>query len=200
MRFRFMMPVLLLGVLTLGSGCAGVTLPDNGGVTRPPSATHSESTGLGKDQLTLSCGGSQPVSDYGTPVLGLSSDAWGNGGMARDIDLGALSNYSAMGYTFVKSPLVVLPVAAQNTRIEVASPKSVKLYYTSWSLWGSLDTREMLSSASTAIVAPRCDEAVQFPGGVFVKEPGCVTLELVPVAQPQQRRSVQLPVGARCGV
>lgn len=60
------------------------------------------------------------------------------------------------------------------------------------------DMATMLSAASSAVVVGGCDGARQFPGGIIVAGPACVTLRILPGGDANQQATVSVPIGTRC--
>lgn len=103
------------------------------------------------------------------------------------------------GLTLVKSPLYVSGAAKPGTRVEVTSPKSAGLYYTTWGVWGRGPTPEvMVTAARRAVTVGGCSsEALGFPGGIVVNGPSCVSLR-VTSGDGDQHQDLQLAIGRVC--
>lgn len=148
--------------------------------------------------IDLPCSGAQRVREPANATLGLSSETWGEGGVGEGFDVASLAEFSSNGYTLIKSPLVVSADAEEGTMVRVAEPETAALYYTTWSRWGTESAASMISAATQTVVVAACDEARQFPGGVIVDRPACVTLEIIAGAGTTGRAIVHVPIGASC--
>lgn len=199
MRRRGILIGLSVVSVLITAGCSAPTSPiDSHSSTARPSSTSSVKQRT--TPIILTCNDSQGTSQYGTPTLGVASEMWGDNGPGENINLDSLKNYSSNGHTLVKSPLTVLSEAKPGTKLEVVSPSSAALFYTSWSSWGKKDTATMLSSASKAVVVSGCEQASQFPGGIIVTGPTCVKLRILSGSDASQKATVSVPIGKRCGV
>lgn len=196
MRRRGLAAGLAVGIVLMTAACSVPTAASGGrsGGARPPASSPAPHATA---PITLACDQSQPVDTPGPATLGVSSEIWD--GSAQSFDLKTLKDFSSHGRTFIKSPLTVLPEAVQSTTVEVASPRSAALYYTSWPVWSTQqDMATMLSAASSAVVVGGCDGARQFPGGIIVAGPACVTLRILPGGDANQQATVSVPIGTRC--
>lgn len=113
------------------------------------------------------------------------------------LDLTTSPSYG--GSALVKSPLYVSGAAEPGTRVEVTSPKSAGLYYTTWGVWGRGPTPEvMVTGARRVVTVGGCgSEALGFPGGILVNGPSCVMLR-VTSGDGDKHQDLQLPIGRSC--
>jgi hypothetical protein len=197
MRQRRLGVGLLVGVVLMTAACSTPTAPsgDSSGAAGSPA---SSSAPHASAPISLACNQSQPIDKPSVTTLGVGSEIWQ--GAAQNLDLKTLNDFSSHGSTFVKSPLTVLPETAQSTTIEVAGPPSAALYYTSWPVWSARQKiGTMISDASSAVIVGGCDGARQFPGGLVVSGPACVTLRILPGGDVNEQATIHVPIGTRCG-
>jgi hypothetical protein len=85
--------------------------------------------------------------------------------------------------------------------IEVVSPTTARLFYTSAKTWtGPPSPDEIIANSKPGIVLPVCDHPDSYPGFILARSPACVTLEITVAgtAHYTVRTPVGLDEGARC--
>jgi len=95
--------------------------------------------------------------------------------------------------------LYATAAAAAGTRIEVQSPATAALFYTTWAKWGgAMTAKTVVTGARPEVTVGGCGSStVMFPGGIVVKGPSCVTLR-VTSGEGSWYKTVHVPVGRSC--
>ncbi len=189
--------------------CAGCTAPTTSAPNEPGTpiqkasasaptvspATPAVSAGR---VISLDCrdGLSGLNSEGARTFLGVDTDVWNADFANFDMSNGPMYR----GSTLVKSVLNVSAAAGPGTRIEITSPATAGLYYTSWGVWGHSTTdKGVVTSARRAVTVGGCgSEVVGFPGGFVVHGPSCVSMRITS-ADGGTHRDLRIPIGRSCG-
>jgi len=131
-------------------------------------------------------------------VSGVSSSVWG---AQAPVSLAASREFSFGGMTFIKSPLYVSSTVERGTVVRVVSPKTARLFYTSFAVWTEpegLATTDLISTARRDVQIQGCpgDSAEMYPGGFVVAGPSCVLIEVA--GHNAHRHIVKAPLGKPC--
>lgn len=182
---------------------SGPSPTQNRASTPSDAATSGAPSGSGSsDVINLACGAGQ-TGLTGVPdktFLGVTSDQWFARGGTMDLGRGGRPSYQ--GRTLIKSVLYVTDAARAGTRIEVVSPDSAALFYTSFTVWSAPDTggkqRLMITGARPEVTLGGCGSStIGFAGGIVVKGPSCVDM-IISSADGRQREEFKVPIGRSC--